>query len=82
MKKYKVVAPDLIDPESPMGSQEIVNYSEVIDLVNVEDEDDRFMANPDDFEVGEEVTEDDFYLKNCSYTDDQGIGTAPFAFRN
>lgn len=84
IKLYKVVQPDVIDPNDPLGSQEPMDVdTDVRDLVNVNDEFDRFMASPDDFPtVGEIVSENDFYLKKASYVDEQGIGTADFAFRN
>lgn len=83
MKQYKVVQPDVIDPDDLLGSQEPIDIdSDVRDLVNVNDEFDRFMASPDDFPtVGEIVTEDDFYLKKAQYTDDQGFHHGEFAFR-
>ena len=55
---------------------------EARDLVNVDDDSDRFMANPDDFDkVGEIIDENSFELQDCNYVDEQGVGTAPFAFR-
>ena len=84
MKQYKVVVPDLINPDDPMGLQEPMDNSEIRDLVNVEDDTDRFMANHEDFDKeGEIVSEDAFKLIDASYIDEQGnLGTAPFAFRN
>ena len=81
MKRYKVVQPIMINPDEPMGIQEDMNI-EARDLVNVEDENDRYMANPDDFQtIGEIVTEDQFELVDSNYVDDQGTGMCDFAFR-
>lgn len=81
MKRYKVVQPIMINPDEPMGIQEDMDI-EARDLVNVEDESDRYMANPDDFEtIGEIVTEEQFELVDSNYVDDQGTGTCDFAFR-
>ena len=83
IKVYKVVQPDVIDPDAPMGILEPMDIDNgVRDLVNVNDEYDRFMASPDDFPtVGELVTENDFYLENHPYDDEQGIHNGEFAFR-
>jgi len=81
MKKYKVVQPIMINPNEPLGIQEDMNI-EARDLVNVEDPEDRYMANPDDFEtIDEIISEDEFYTEDCQYVDDQSVGSAPFAFR-
>ena len=53
-----------------------------IDLVNVNDKDDRIMANPDDFIVGKTYDESEFHLEERNYTYEDGYGTAPFAFMN
>lgn len=80
-KQYKVVQPDLINPDDLLGLQEPMDI-DVRDLVNVNDETDRIMANPEDFpEIGEIVNESQFYLKNCGYCDDQGVHNGEFAFR-
>ena len=55
---------------------------EVLDLVNVLDENDRIMANPDDFFVGEIITEEDFFVESCSYVDEYCYGSGYFAFKN
>ena len=55
---------------------------EVIDLVNVDDESDRIMCAPDDFEVGEIVREGEFTLEEANYVDEQCYGTGLFAFKN
>jgi hypothetical protein len=81
IKRYKVVQPDLIDPDAPLGNQEPID-NDLRDLVNVNDDSDRFMASPDDFpDIGEIINEDDFELVDVNYVDDQGVGTADFAFR-
>ena len=81
MKKYVVVHPDVIDPNDPLGSQEPID-TDVRDLVNVDDDTDRFMANPEDFDtIGEIVSEDDFILLMSNYVDEQGVGSAEFAHR-
>jgi hypothetical protein len=83
IKSYVVVQPDLIDPDMVLGIQEPIVDNDVRDLVNVNDPDDRILANPDDFNVvGEIVTEHDFRLEEANYVDEQGVGTAFFAFRN
>jgi hypothetical protein len=66
-------------------NEDIENYeisSDVIDLVNVENENETIMANPDDFTIGDFVTEEDFFLKEISYVDDQGTGRGMMAFRH
>lgn len=81
MKQYKVVQPDVIDPDDLLGSQEPMDV-DVRDLVNVKDPTDRYMASPDDFPtVGEIVSENDFYLKKAMYDDEQGVHSGDFAFR-
>jgi hypothetical protein len=83
IKRYIVVQPDVIDPNDPLGSQEPMENTDVRDLVNINDENDRILANPNDFyKVGEIVTEDDFELIEANYIDEQGnLGTAEFAYR-
>lgn len=83
IKLYHVVQPDVIDPNDPLGLQEPMDMdSDVRDLVNVNDPTDRYMANPDDFpNIGEIVTENEFYLKRAQYTDEQGFHHGDFAFR-
>jgi len=82
MKKYKVVQPPVIDSDDPMGLQEPIADTDVRDLVNVEDESDRFMANPDDFDsVDEIVTENEFTFKRVNVVDEQGVYSADMAFR-
>lgn len=67
MKQYRAVQ---VEPEN----------DECIDLVNIEDEDDRMMADPDSFIIGEVYTEDQIEMHDCDYVDEQGVGNAPFAF--
>lgn len=54
---------------------------EVMDLVNVDDESDRIMCAPDEFEVGEIVREGEFTLEEANYVDEQCYGTGLFAFK-
>ena len=54
---------------------------EAIDLVNVDDPEERIMADPDSFTVGELVTEDEIYLEPRAYVDENNYGTAMFAFK-
>lgn len=54
---------------------------EAIDLVNVDDENDRLFADPDSFTVGELVTEDEIYLVPRAYVDENNYGTSFFAFK-
>ena len=55
---------------------------EVMDLVNVDDESDRIMCAPDEFEVGEIVRDGEFTLEEANYVDEQCYGTGLFAFKN
>jgi len=55
--------------------------SVVINLVCLNDEEDIIMAAPDQFQVGEKVTDTEFYTKRCNYVDDQGFHTGLFAFK-
>ena len=55
---------------------------EVLDLVNINDESDRIMAAPDEFQVNEIISENDIILKECNMVDDHGFGTGIFAFKN
>lgn len=66
MKTYKVVA--------------LSTNDEVVDLVNVEDETDIIPAAPFTFKDGDLITEEQFYLKECNYVDDNTTGTMNFAF--
>jgi hypothetical protein len=68
MKQYKVVQ---VEPDN----------DECIDLVNVEDEDDRMMADPDSFKIGETVSEAQIEIHKVKYVDEQGVGTGFMAFR-
>ena len=70
MKTYKAIKPEHLSEND-----------EAIDLVNINDENDVIMAAPNQFEVGEILTEDQIEVKECNYVDEQGTGTAPFAFR-
>ena len=55
--------------------------SEVLDLVNINDESDRIMAAPDEFIEGEIVSENDIILEECNMVDDHCFGTGIFAFK-
>lgn len=70
MKTYKAIKPEHLSEND-----------EAIDLVNINDENDVIMAAPDNFQVGEILTEDQIEVKECNYVDEQGTGTAPFAFK-
>lgn len=72
MKTYRVVQAIFEDGEM---------FENVLDLVNVDDEEDRIMAAPDEFKVGDLLEENDFFVEECNYVDDQGTGVAPFAFK-
>lgn len=73
MKTYKVVLAVFENGET---------YPDVMDLVNVEDPDDRIMCATDEFVVGEIVTENDFFMQDSQYVDEESFGVAPFAFKN
>lgn len=75
MKTYKVEPYNFGTEDHPVYSDD------VIDLVNVDDNTDRIWASPDDFTVGEIVTEEQFYIESRSYVDDQGAGSGEFAFK-
>ena len=77
MKTYKVELEIFINEED--GSE--YTNPEVMNLVNVDDERDSISAAPYEFEEGEVVTEDDIYLEECNYVDEQGTGTMEFAFK-
>ena len=72
MKKYKVVLAIFEDGTSS---------ADVIDLVNVDDEEDRLMADPDSFYVDDIITEKDFVMKNVTIVNEQYCGSAPMAFK-
>lgn len=75
MKTYKVELYNFGTEDHPVYSDD------VIDLVNVQDSEDRIWASPDDFTVGETLTEEQFYTETRSYVDDQGTGSGEFAFK-
>lgn len=75
MKTYKVQFYNFGTEDAPVYSDD------VIDLVNVQDSEDRIWASPEDFTVGETITEEQFYKESRSYVDDQGAGSAEFAFK-
>lgn len=54
---------------------------EVMDLVNINDETDKIMCAPDEFEVGDIVQEKDFYLEEQMMVDDQCYGLGMFAHK-
>ena len=70
MKTYKAIKP-----------KHLSENDEAIDLVNIKDENDVIMAAPDNFKIGEILTEDQIEVKECNYVDEQGTGTALFAFK-
>lgn len=70
MKTYKAIKPEHLSEND-----------EAIDLVNIKDENDVIMAAPDNFKIGEILTEDQIEIKECNYVDEQGTGTALFAFK-
>jgi len=72
MKNYKVILTVFENGET---------NPEVMDLVNVNDSTDRIMAAPDEFNVGEIVNENDFYLDEAMYVDNQVYDKAWFAFK-
>lgn len=72
MKKYKVVLAIFEDGTSS---------ADVIDLVNVDDEGDRIMADPDSFYVDDIITEKDFFTKNVTIVNEQFTGSASMAFK-
>lgn len=70
MKKYKVVkTPNLPDNDT------------AFDLINVADESDYLMCADDEFFEGEIVSENDIRFENQNYVDDNGVGSADFAYR-
>ena len=54
---------------------------EVMNLVNVNDTTDVIMVAPDEFKVGEIVTENNFYLEEVMMVDEQYYGKGTFAFK-
>lgn len=67
MKQYKVTS--------------INENLEVMDLVNIEDTSDRIMCAPDEFNLGETINENEFYIDRCNYVDDHTFGSGDFAFK-
>lgn len=55
--------------------------TDIVDLINVDDESDKIPAAPDEFVIGEIINEDDIILRENRYVDDQGVGTMLFAFK-
>ena len=55
--------------------------TDVVDLINVNDETDIIPGAPDEFVDGEILTEDEIILKENSFVDDEGVGTMLFAFK-
>lgn len=81
MKTYRVIRPEFIRINE-LGIEESIDNDGILDLVNIEDDQDRILANPDDFFEGQEFWEDEFRVEECSYIDEQGnLGTTPFAFK-
>jgi hypothetical protein len=66
MKKFKVC---------------IFGGTDVVDLINVDDETDIIPGAPDEFIDGEILTEDEIVLRENSFVDDEGVGTMMFAFK-
>ena len=52
----------------------------LLSLVNVQDESDQIFCADDSWTEGDLVEEDGFYTEVCNYVDDQGLGSADFAF--
>jgi hypothetical protein len=75
MKTFKAVQE--FNSGEPMQDLE----SFVINLVNIDDENDVIMSAPDEFKIGEIVSEENIILKECNYVDEQGSGTGLFAFK-
>jgi hypothetical protein len=76
MKTYKV---ERVYDEEGEPVQDMA--SDVVNLVNIEDDTDIIWCAPDEFKIGSLVTEDDFTAKKCNYVDDVGVGSAEFAFK-
>ena len=55
--------------------------TDVVDLININDETDIIPGAPDEFVDGEILTEDQITLKENSFVDDEGVGTMMFAFK-
>jgi hypothetical protein len=55
--------------------------TDVVDLININDETDIIPGAPDEFVDGEILTEDEITLKENSFVDDYGVGTMLFAFK-
>ena len=71
MATYKAVAVEFVNSDDPLDT-EVYITDDAQDLVNIDDPEDRVMAAPDEFELGELVTENDFHMEERMYTDDQG----------
>ena len=59
----------------------IFSGTDVVDLININDETDIIPGAPDEFIDGEILTEDEITLKENNFVDDQGVGTMMFAFK-
>ena len=81
MATYKAVAVEFVNSDDPLDT-EVYITDDAQDLVNIDDPEDRVMAAPEEFELGELVTENDFHMEERMYTDDQGYGAGMFAFKN
>lgn len=68
MKTYKVTQPY---PDNNMA----------LNLVNINDPYDVYMCAEDEFILDEIINEIEFYTKEHNYVDDQGVGTAEFAYK-
>lgn len=63
MKQYKV---------TPAFFENEEDYENILDLVNVDDDEDRWMATPDEFFVGEILNESEFITELCIVILDDG----------
>lgn len=59
----------------------LIKGTEIMDLINTNDESDSIPAAPDEFKDGEIISEDDIEMKDNSYVDDETYGSMLFAFR-
>jgi hypothetical protein len=71
MKKYRVEKVEIHEDY----------YSDVLDLVNVKDPNDRYLCAEDEFVEGDVINDNEFTTEVCQYTDEHGFGSAPFAFK-
>ena len=74
MIKYKVI-------KDPSLERYDISSDEILTLVNTKDNTDRIMAAPDEFTINEIVDEDEIYLEERQYTDEDGFWVGWFAFK-